>query len=163
MKVIVFNNIVLNSVSTVMGQIGVRFGSDWGQIRIGIVLIKFGSQNKLSGSNNKLTTCHKLVGEEYFELQNKTNNALERYNRTYSDLFPSTSHPSLPLWVITTEKKPVGRYKGWRTLNMVRLFQKSSRSVRSTKHPNFIMTLFMFRLVVLGGLEDFVKYINTYK
>ena len=40
--------------------------------------------------------------EEYYDLQNRTNNALERYNRRLNDVFP-TAHPSLLLFVQTIE------------------------------------------------------------
>ena len=41
---------------------------------------------------------------EYFNPQNRTNNALESYNRVMNDKFP-TPHPSLPLFMQTIEIK----------------------------------------------------------
>ena len=42
--------------------------------------------------------------ESHYDLQNRTNNALERYNRAMNDLFP-TPHPSLLLFVQTIESE----------------------------------------------------------
>ena len=42
--------------------------------------------------------------EKYKELQNRTNNALERYNRTMNEKFPCP-HPSLKLFVVTLEEE----------------------------------------------------------
>ena len=50
-------------------------------------------------------------------LQNRTNNALESYNRVMNDKFP-TPHPSLPLFVQTIENE--ARYQVTR-LNDIRL------------------------------------------
>ena len=42
--------------------------------------------------------------KSHYDLQNRTNNALERYNRTMNELFP-TPHPSLLLFVQTIESQ----------------------------------------------------------
>ena len=77
------------------------------------------------------------MGEEYFELQNKTNNALERYNRTYSDLFPSTSHPSLPLWVITTEKEARRQVQRVEDIKYGKVIPKKLKKCTINKAPKF--------------------------
>ena len=53
--------------------------------------------------------------EAYFDLANRTNNALERYNRRMNDLF-STPHPSLLEFVTTIEKE--SRYQVQRLDNI---------------------------------------------
>ena len=42
--------------------------------------------------------------EKYKNLQNRTNNALERYNRTMNEKFPCL-HPSLKLFIVTLEEE----------------------------------------------------------
>ena len=77
------------------------------------------------------------MGEEYFELQNKTNNALERYNRTYSDLFPSKSYPSLPLWVITTEKEARRQVQRVEDIKYGKVIPKKLKKCTINKAPKF--------------------------
>ena len=50
----------------------------------------------------KWNICDKK--KKYVKLQNRTNNALERYNRTMNDKFP-TPHPSAINFVNTIEKE----------------------------------------------------------
>ena len=40
--------------------------------------------------------------EKYFDLENRTNNALERYNRPMNEKFP-TPHPSLIVFIHSIE------------------------------------------------------------
>ena len=61
-------------------------------------------------SSNSFIKCWNIIDSDgaYFDLQNRTNNALERYNREMNDKF-TTPHPSLILFVQTIEIE--GRYQ----------------------------------------------------
>ena len=57
-------------------------------------------------SSEKFIRCWNIYSEDdsRLDLQNRTNNALERYNRTLNDKF-SSPHPSLLQFVTTVEEE----------------------------------------------------------
>ena len=57
-------------------------------------------------SSERFIKCWNIYSEDdsHLDLQNRTNNALERYNRTLNDKF-SSPHPSLLQFVTTMEEE----------------------------------------------------------